>query len=648
MKNCNSYVPHWACRSIITLIAWSSTCLFLLGQDDEKDDDDLLELSPFSVGSGGGYNATSTLSGARLNSKIGATVGGAQDVAFARGKAKAGEIPPSDSFTPEGLFSEHDLPLNGEAKDDYLIDVVGQAIGVDLVNQPRGDILAQIGFTSGIDVNTWRPAPLNLVAVVDKSGSMSGQPLNLVKMSLEQIATQMGKGDRLSIVLYGATTHIHLEPIEMKKGNRDKVLEAIDQIASQGSTNMESGLKMGFQLARQSREYHEGTTRVMLFTDEQPNVGRTDADGFMEMARTASDDGIGLTTIGVATHFGAALAEKISSVRGGNLFFFSDREMMEEKFRKELDTMVLELAHDLELNIKALDGFEITGLYGIPGEEIFWEKDGSLSMKVQTIFASHSKGAIYFTLGDRRSPFGHRATPIGTEVSEISLKYRQADNQKLRESRFTVPLVDYGEAELGLRKGMYLVDQYTTLKLACLLSENGDHAEAYSSIEGLKQRLGERRELNLLSEAEFVSHIEKAMRKKAKIGSVKAISSTKNEHSFLLGEWKIIESSDGDYESDILRFTETNRVQRFTSTPEDPLHFVEESRYSTSSNRIQFEDWESAMTYQLKRNRLILQSDEGRFRLKRKADYDRKSRVQSSPKDLYSIRINGLPNHPHR
>jgi hypothetical protein len=42
----------------------------------------------------------------------------------------------------------------------------------------------------------------------------------------------------------------------------------------------------------------DGTTRVMLFTDEQPNVGRTDATSFAAMAEEASRGGIGLTTIG--------------------------------------------------------------------------------------------------------------------------------------------------------------------------------------------------------------------------------------------------------------------------------------------------------------------------------------------------------------
>ena len=42
------------------------------------------------------------------SSGMGATPGGAQDISYARDRIKAGEVPHPATFTPEGLFSEHD------------------------------------------------------------------------------------------------------------------------------------------------------------------------------------------------------------------------------------------------------------------------------------------------------------------------------------------------------------------------------------------------------------------------------------------------------------------------------------------------------------------------------------------------------------
>ncbi|MEZ4469029.1 MAG: hypothetical protein R3F43_32505 [bacterium] len=64
---------------------------------------------------------------------------------------------------------------------------MGATTPADLVAQPEVRAIAQLAFTN-IDAGTWRRAPLNLVAVIDKSGSMSGALLDTVKASLHRIA----------------------------------------------------------------------------------------------------------------------------------------------------------------------------------------------------------------------------------------------------------------------------------------------------------------------------------------------------------------------------------------------------------------------------------------------------------------------------
>src|SRR5436190_13674457 len=44
---------------------------------------------------------------------FGATQGGVQDMRFARELVAAGQVPPPEAFVVEGMFSEHDLPLDG-------------------------------------------------------------------------------------------------------------------------------------------------------------------------------------------------------------------------------------------------------------------------------------------------------------------------------------------------------------------------------------------------------------------------------------------------------------------------------------------------------------------------------------------------------
>ncbi|MEZ4219520.1 MAG: VWA domain-containing protein [Polyangiaceae bacterium] len=436
---------------------------------------------------------------------MGATPGGAQDIDYARDRIRAGEVPHEKTFTAEGLLSQHDLPLPSNRPCMQILCLSGAAANAELVAQPEVRYLAQLGFASNLDPKTWRRKPLNLVAVVDKSGSMSGDPLDTVKASLRQVATQMTSRDRLAIVLYGDRSHVHLAPTSLSR--RNEVLTAIDQIQSAGSTAMEEGLRVGFDLAARSRSGFAGQTRVMLFTDERPNVGATDKDSFMGMARAASRQGIGLTTVGVSTHFGAELATAISSVRGGNLVFFPQPGDMRARFTRDFDTLVTELAHDMRLEVTPRKGFELVGLYGVPGEMVKRTKSGGLSMEIETIFLSKDKGGIYFGFAPK---VGALPAPAGA-IADVQLTY--VDTQKRRNSdQLSFPLLAKAKMPLGLARGMLLVDEVTTLKKASILhGQQNKTEEAYQLVRALHKRMNDAHDGSLAKELELVATLNKTL-----------------------------------------------------------------------------------------------------------------------------------------
>ncbi len=442
--------------------------------------------------------------------ELGATPGGAQDIAYFRDRVRYGEIPHPNTFTAEGLFSEHDLPLTTRTRCQQLLCATGEAVPAGLLVQPEVRYLAQLGFSSGLDPATFKRAPLHLVAVIDKSGSMSGRPLELVKDSLIKVLDQLGPDDELSIVLYGDRSHVHMQPTPVK--NRTAIAQGIAGIVSSGSTNMEEGLAVGFDLAKHHK--FAGATRVMLFTDERPNVGRTDAQSFMGMARTASKAGVGMTTIGVGVQFGAELATAISSVRGGNLFFFPDPQRMEKVMTEEFDTMVTELAYDLELEVRAAPGLKIAGVYGIPGKALEWRKDGAISVKVETIFLSRKKGAIYVALASDTKPgLPETKAGAGTNVAEVKLRY--TDPQKRAVSgQVGLPVVAAGAASVGLTRGHLLVDQATSIAHAAALHhERNDQEGAYQAVHALASRFRGSTDASLASERSLVLELEQTLAK---------------------------------------------------------------------------------------------------------------------------------------
>lgn len=441
----------------------------------DKEQEDVLQLSPFCVETTG---------------SLGAKVGGAQDTNYFRDVVKRGGFPHPDTLTAEGLFSEYDLPLPGRAKGRDLLTLNGGAMPASLLARPEVRYLAQVGFSSRLDAATWRREPLNLVAVVDKSGSMSGEPLELVKRSLHQVLSQLGDKDQLSIVLYGDRSHVHLEPTRATRRNRTAISDAIDAIESAGSTNMEEGLLVGFELARRSQRGFTGRTRVMQFTDERPNTGDTSPEGFMGIMKAGSLDGIGQTTIGVGVQFDAELASTISTVRGGNLFYFADADEMKKTFADELDMMVTELAYDMSLQVKPAPGLRLAGVYGLPGEMLEWVGDSEVRFKVSTIFLSKRKGAIYLAFAPANPDLPAARPAAGGSVGTVSLSYLEIDAGAPVTSRLELPLLPILEAGLGLVRGEYLVNEFLILREAMTAHLTEDNQEkAYRLLAGLDQRL---------------------------------------------------------------------------------------------------------------------------------------------------------------
>lgn len=527
--------------SSLLIIAHLGTPLLALVTDEEEEEV-IYELTPFTV---------DTLS----DVGYGATPGGAQDISFTRSEIASGKIPLPSSFTAEGLFSEHDLPLDNPQSCDSLICVYGEATPANILEQENVTHLAQIGFASGIDPVRWQREPLNLVAVVDKSGSMMGQPLDLVRKSLMEVLKHLGEDDQLSIVLYGDRSHVYMYPQSTHSSNKASIRETIRNIQSAGSTNLESGLRVGYNLAENSARSFKGKTRLMLFTDERPNTGNTSEHGFMTQMRRGSEKGIGLTTIGVSRHFGADLANTISSVRGGNLFYFPDSSSMKEKFANEFETMITELAYDMQLTFTPERGYRIAGVYGIPGDMLRWSNDKrSLYLEVETLFLSLRKGAIYFTLeqdrGFRRSSSDH--------VASVSLSYLQGSDNFPVSQHFAIQTVPVRQASLGLKRGEYLINEYIGLKKATALHHEMHRSkEAYEIVSKLDELFASSGDTALEPELELIGEIHNNL---AIASGIKKPFLGRNRNSPLDGYWVAdIENQRLENYINIIRF-HSNRV----------------------------------------------------------------------------------------
>lgn len=432
--------------------------------------------------------------------------GGAQDISFFRNEASAMRVPMPGSLTAEGLIGSYNLVIGPQPPCSQLFCLTGEAMKADLALRPKDEVFVGLGFSSNIDAETWKREPLNLVAVVDKSGSMDGEPLALVRRSLKTIVRQMRPGDQITIVLYGDESHRYLAPTAITRTNVPDILAKIDRIESSGSTNMEEGLRVGYDAAFETQAAFKGATRVMLFTDEQPNVGATDADSFMGMAKAASARKVGLTTIGVGVQFDSALATDISSVRGGNLYFMANEAEVDSVFAAKLDYMVSEVAHDIRMSVAPAQGYRITAVYGVPGEVLTWKGEGAVSFTVPTVFLSKEGGGIFVTLARTEPNLPAPRLAPDQPLTKVELTYVDARTGADGAHSLTIAGVSARPGQ-DLVLSQVLMDEYLLLSRGSELFHDGDDEGAYEAFRQLSARLDQANDPRLKPERELAGRL---------------------------------------------------------------------------------------------------------------------------------------------
>ena len=125
--------------------------------------------------------------------------------------------------------------------------------------------------------------------------------------------------------------------------------------------------------------------RVVLLTDERPNVGHTGRDSFMELIGAHAARQVGLTVIGVGLDLGAHLANAMAQIEGGAMHYLEGPESAEALF-EDLRRFVSPVAFGLSVNVQPGDGLRVAEVYGVPDDRVTLHADGSATFRASTIF----------------------------------------------------------------------------------------------------------------------------------------------------------------------------------------------------------------------------------------------------------------------
>ena len=113
----------------------------------------------------------------------------------------------------------------------------------------------------------------NMVLLLDVSSSMNApERLPQLKTSFQQMIKLMRKEDEVSIVVYSGKAAVLLSPTSAS--DTSKIIKAIQNLKSDGRTNVSDGLNLAYKTARKNLKT-DGNNRIILATDGEFNVGES-------------------------------------------------------------------------------------------------------------------------------------------------------------------------------------------------------------------------------------------------------------------------------------------------------------------------------------------------------------------------------------
>ncbi len=195
------------------------------------------------------------------------------------------------------------------------------------------------------------PPVANLVFLVDVSGSMQpSERLPLLKQALRALTKRLAPSDRVAIVTYATKSGVHLPSTSAEE--KDRILEAIDSLASGGTTNGEGGIRRAYILARE-HFIPGGVNRVLLCTDGDFNVGLSDQDELVRLIEGEAKSGVFLTTLGVGTdNFKDALMRRLADKGNGSYHYLDSHEEARRVLIEQKDATFVTVARDAKAQVE--------------------------------------------------------------------------------------------------------------------------------------------------------------------------------------------------------------------------------------------------------------------------------------------------------
>ena len=188
--------------------------------------------------------------------------------------------------------------------------------------------------------------PVDIVFVIDVSGSMSGQKIEQARQSLAVVISQLRAADRFSIVTFETEVSTWMDRLVSVSEYRQNGIAFAQRLEAGGSTNFAGGMEQGIDILK-TYGNDDSIQLLVMLTDGEPTVGITNEEEIFALAyRLLVETQISFNTLGFGEYLNFDLLVRLSLSNRGiakRIYEGSDAAEQLEGFYEEISSPILRL-----------------------------------------------------------------------------------------------------------------------------------------------------------------------------------------------------------------------------------------------------------------------------------------------------------------
>ncbi|MDF2714443.1 MAG: hypothetical protein K0R28_1368, partial [Paenibacillus sp.] len=178
-----------------------------------------------------------------------------------------------------------------------------------------------------MDLRGKREIPsLALMLVIDKSGSMSGDKIQLAQEAATRTIQLMREKDTIGVLAFDSAPWWVVEPQQLK--DPKKVTEQINSITADGGTEIYSAVDQAYA---KLRDVEAQRKHIILLTDGQSSTNQS----YETLAANMTKDNITLSSVAIGDGADTQLLERLAQLAKGRYYFTNDQSTVPAIFSRE-------------------------------------------------------------------------------------------------------------------------------------------------------------------------------------------------------------------------------------------------------------------------------------------------------------------------